>query len=171
MGKREREYLEYHSTEYIDNLSDGELKEQEIKARAFENMLGRIIQDKTFTNEDICVRAEVIPEALYKYLRGDCLPQPKTAIRLAMALELPLEETNRFLRSANCPIIHDLHREMSIIKKHYKTIIEEFEKHRDNPEYVCNSILELNEELESCGFKKLFESSSRGRISRYEESF
>lgn len=167
MGKRERTFLEYKTTEIIDGLADGELKEQAIKAREFGNMLGRIIQDKGLKKNDVCERAEVEYRDLQRYLDGK-QPGQRAVIRLAMALEQPLDEANRLLRSANCGMIHSTNAEMRIIKKYYNMVIEELELHRDNPEYVCESIIKLNEELKNRDFHELFKSSGKGRVSKYD---
>lgn len=166
MGKRDVIYNEPKATTYINTTTDAKEKAQAIKDRKFDNMLGWIIQQKGFTNEEIVDRAEINKRDLYRYLEGS-LPSQKAVIRLAMALEQPLEDANRMLKSANCGPIDDLNEETAIIKRHYDAIVEEFKEHRDNSVYVCKSILKLNEELEKNGLPKLFVTSPKGRPSKY----
>ena len=157
-----QKYKKPLETEYIELMDEGLEKEQAIGDREFSNMLGWMIQDRGFKKADVCERAEVDYRDLQRYLNGENSKQ-KPVIRLAMALEQSLENANRLLKAANQGLLDDLNRDTRIIKKHYNAIVEEFKEHRDNPVYVCESILNLNEELAKNGFTKLFESSKRGK--------
>lgn len=157
-----QEYNKPMETEFIDLMEDGLEKEQAIEDREFSNMLGWMIQENGLKKADVVERAEVHYRDLQRYLNGEN-PSQKSVIRLAMALEQPLEDANRLLKAANCGMIDDLNRDTRIIKKHYNAIVEEFKEHRDNPVHVCESILKLNDELTKNGFPRLFESSKRGK--------
>lgn len=157
-----QQYNKPMETEYIIIMEDGLEKEQAIEDREFANMLGWMIQEKGFKKADVVERAEVEYRALQRYLNGENATQ-KPVIRLAMALEQPLEDANRLLKAANQGLLDDLNRDTRIIKKHYDAIVKEFKEHRDDPTYICESILKLNEELSKNGFSKLFEGSKKGK--------
>jgi len=82
-----------HSYEEIQEL---------IKQASFAGVIGELMAVHDMTVDMVAGAAEIDPATIYRFMKQERKPSRNALLRIALAMELNMEETQRLLKSGNC---------------------------------------------------------------------
>jgi len=100
------------------------MKHEKIVFPTISSVLNEMIGAKGLTVEIVAGRADIDPATIYRFMSKKRNPSRNALLRIAMGMELSLEETQVLLKSGNCAALsasreRDLEIMNGIIKKKY----------------------------------------------------
>lgn len=115
------------------------MKREKIVFPTISGVLNEMMGAKGLNMEDVAGRADMDPATIYRFMSKKRNPSRNALIRIAMGMELSLEETQILLKSGNCAALsasreRDLEIMNGIIKKEYYTDVNEALKKKNLPD-------------------------------------
>ena len=100
------------------------MKHEKIVFPTLSGVLNELIGSKNLTVEIVAGRADIDPATIYRFMSKKRNPSRNALLRIAMGMELSLEETQVLLKSGNCAALsasreRDLEIMNGIINKKY----------------------------------------------------
>lgn len=100
------------------------MKQEKILFPTISSVLNEMIGAKNLTVEIVAGRADIDPATIYRFMSKKRNPSRNALLRIAMGMELSLDETQVLLKSGNCAALsasreRDLEIMNGIIKKKY----------------------------------------------------
>lgn len=78
------------------------LKEEHVSFSNFAGVFNELMGLKGLTVDIIAGRAEIDPATIYRFMKEQRNPSRNALLRIALSMELTMEETQRLLKSGNC---------------------------------------------------------------------
>ena len=115
------------------------MKREKIVFPTISSVLNEMMGAKGLNMEDVAGRADIDPATIYRFMSKKRNPSRNALIRIAMGMELSLEETQILLKSGNCAALsasreRDLEIMNGIIKKKYYIDVNEALKKKNLPD-------------------------------------
>lgn len=115
------------------------MKREKIIFPTISSVLNEMMGAKGLNMEDVAGRADIDPATIYRFMSKKRNPSRNALIRIAMGMELSLEETQILLKSGNCAALsasreRDLEIMNGIIKKKYYIDVNEALKKKNLPD-------------------------------------
>ena len=115
------------------------MKREKIIFPTISSVLNEMMGAKGLNMEDVAGRADIDPATIYRFMSKKRNPSRNALIRIAMGMELSLEETQILLKSGNCAALsasreRDLQIMNGIIKKKYYIDVNEALKKKNLPD-------------------------------------
>ena len=125
-----------HSVEEVQRI----MREQHIASPTFAGVLNELMGKKDLTVDIVAGEAEIDPATIYRCMNGQRNPSRNALLRIALAMELSMDETQKLLKSGNCS-------SLSITRDRDLVIMDGLINKRD--------FLQVNAALEAKGFADL----------------
>lgn len=87
-----------YSPDEVKNI----MKREKITFPTISGVLNEMIGAKNLTVEIVAGRADIDPTTIYRFMKRTRNPSRNALLRIAMGMELSLEETQVLLKSGNC---------------------------------------------------------------------
>ncbi len=115
------------------------MRREKIIFPTISSVLNEMMGAKGLNMEDVAGRADIDPATIYRFMSKKRNPSRNALIRIAMGMELSLEETQILLKSGNCAALsasreRDLEIMNGIIKKKYYIDVNEALKKKNLPD-------------------------------------
>ena len=87
-----------HSIEEVQRI----MREQHIVTPTFIGVFNELMGKRNLTVDIIAGQAEIDPASIYRFMSGQRNPSRNALLRISLAMELSMDETQRLLKSGNC---------------------------------------------------------------------
>ena len=87
-----------HSVEEVQKI----MREQHISAPTFAGVLNELMGKRKLTVDIVAGQAEIDPASIYRFMSGQRNPSRNALLRIALAMELSMDEAQKLLKSGNC---------------------------------------------------------------------
>ena len=97
------------------------MKREKIIFPTISSVLNEMMGAKGLNMEDVAGRADIDPATIYRFMSKKRNPSRNALIRIAMGMELSLEETQILLKSGNCAALSaSRERDLEIMNRIFK---------------------------------------------------